>query len=479
VVAVTAYVLIFATCSRLLNPDRFVEALPAGGLWNVILLLTATLAWAASASRRQQPTISLILTALLVWWTSLMIPSAVGTYSTPAVLMPLQPVWWTWTFQLQFGLAALLLIAALLQEAHYRTRRGRAWPDRLDELRKPYSPWPTYIQTESVVAAAVLVLGVFQIVRRGPPSWELAIASSAAALVAGITCLFMTYRRWSANTAGLGMALLTLAAVALACALPPLFGLLPAALTYASRLPILYNAILYAMALMIALWSWLGRFWEQQLLDGAAWTTAGRMIPYTQRTAYLLTALAALIAFHMALWPRLVSSIVEDDTPGRLAAGIPAILLLAWITARNARRTDSNAAAALGVAFLIAGLLFVFVRMPAPALRGWITQHVAVVFSALALPILTAAEILPKTRWRCFSMPLWWMALLLLPAGALTELLPHQRLPADWVRPVTFAILGVLYLFAGSREHRRAMLILGVVLWLAALTTSYRSYSLP
>jgi hypothetical protein len=478
VVAVTAYVLIFATCSRLLNPDRFVETLPAGGLWNVILLLTATLSWAASASRRQQPTISLILTALLVWWTSLMIPSAVGTYqSTPAVLMPLQPVWWNWTFQMQFGLAAVLLIAAVLQEANYRMPRSRAWPDRLEDLRKPYSRWPAYTQTESVVAAAILLLGVFQIVRRGPPSWELAIANSAVSLVAGVACLFMTYRRWSANTAALGMALLTLAAVTLACALAPLLGSPPPAAAYAARLPVVYNAILFALAAMIALWSWLGRFWEQQLLNGVAWTTTGRMIPYTHRTAYLLTALGVLVAFHMALWPRLVSSIVEDDSPGRLVAGISAILFLALITARNARQTDSAATATLGAAFLIAALLFVFIRLPAPVLRGWITQHVAVVFSGLALPVLIAAEILQKTRWRCFSMPLWWMALLLLPVGALTKLLSSQRLPADWVRPVTFAILGTLYLFAGSREHRRAMLVLGAVLWLVALTTLYRFYS--
>jgi hypothetical protein len=465
VVVVTAYVLIYATSWRLLDPDRISERLPAAGLWNIIGLLTATLFWAATVARRQQPVVSLILAALLAWWTSLMIPSAVGTYeSTSKVLLPFQPEWWTWTFQMQFGLTALLLIAAVLQERRYRSRRRRAWPDRLDDLLEPYSRWPAFTQTEAVIAAVILVLGVFQVVRSGPPSWQLAIASCVISLVAGITCLFMTYRRWSVNTAGLGMALLTLSAVALACAVTSMYGAAAGWTAYAARLPVVYNAILFAMAVMIALWSWLARFWDQQLLDGVPWTTAGRMIPHALRAAYLLTALAVLVAYQMVLWPRRGSFIVEDNTPGRLVAGLLALFLLALITARNARRSDSSAVATLGVTFVIAAVIFVFLRMPASAFHGWLRQYDAVVFSSAAVPILLAADWLPRTRWRCFSLPLWWLALLVLPGGALLELHSSRRLPADWVQPLTFAVLGSLYILAGLREHRRAILVLGGVL---------------
>ena len=483
VAVLTAYILIPAMESRLLNPDQIVERLPAAGMWNIIALLTAMLFWSVAVTRPQQPTLLLILAALLAWWTSLMIPSAVGSYlSRPSVMLPMQPVWWVWTFQMQFGFAVLLFIAAVLQESHYRMRRGRAWPDRLDELLKPYSQWPAYTQIESVIAAAILVLGVFHIVRPGPPSWQLAIANGAVSSVASATCLFMTYRRWSTNTAGLGIALSALAAVALACAVVPIFTTSDDSAEYATRLPVVYNAVLLAMAVMIALWSWLSRFWEQQLLGGAAWTTTGRMIPYAQRAAYLLTALAVLAAFQMALWPKRVLSSVEDNSPGRLVAGILVLLLLAVITARNARRTNSRAAATLGIAFLVAAVFFVFIRLPTEdyhsmsALRGWISQHVAVIFSAIALPLLIIAERLPKTRWRCFSLPLWCLALLVLPATALAELLVSQRLPADWVQPAVLAVLGVLGLVAGRRRHRRAILVPGGVLLVLAAWSWYRAH---
>jgi hypothetical protein len=484
VVVLTICVLIFATCSRLLNPDRMIERLTPAGLWNIILLLTATLFWAAAAARLQQPVLSLILSALLVWWTSLMIPSAVGTYlSAPGVFLPLQPVWWTWTFQLQFGAAALLLIAAVFQELGYRSRRNRAWPDRLDNLLEPYSRWPAYTHTECVIAAVVLILGVYHIVRPGPPSAPLSIANCAVAWVAGITCLFMTYRRWSANSAGLGMALLTLAAVAMACSGVLVLSGGNGPGTYATRLPIVFNAVLFAMTLMIALWRWLSRFWEQQLLDGLPWTTSGRMIPYAQRAAYLSTALAVLVAYQMALWPWRVASSVEDNSLDRFIWGLLALALLTFVTVRGARRAQSSASAALGVAVMIAAAIFVFVRLPAEeyhaasVLRGWLTQYDAVVLGTVALPVLMIAEVLPKTKWRNFAQPLWWLALLLLPAIALLELTGPRRLPADWVRPATLAILGVLYLLAGRREHRRAMLALGAVLLLASATTLYRSYA--
>ncbi len=74
------------------------------------------------------------------------------------------------------------------------------------------------------------------------------------------------------------------------------------------------------------------------------------------------------------------------------------------------------------------------------------------------------------------SVPLWLLALLILPLRVLLQLLPTTRLPAEWIRPMALAILGALYSFAGSRENRRAILLLGVVLLLAALTTLYDSY---
>lgn len=479
------FVLVFATWSRLLDPDSLIEKLTSEGAIDLLAIVVAALFWVAAVARPQQPAMLLTLLAVLAWWSSLMIPSGVGslelanrsTSDGNGGLLAFQSAWWTWTFQMQFGLAVLLVGAAVLQDLRFRARRRRAWPDRLDDLLEPYSRWPAYIRVEAVIAAVILILGVYQIVRPYPTAWQLSLANFLVALAAGLTCLFMSYRRWSGNTAGLGIALMTLAAVALADLIAAAFMPPDSADDYTRRIPILDNAVLFALAAAIPYWSWLARFWDQQLLNGRPWTTAGRMIPFAGRAAFLLAALAVLVAFRMALWPRQIQANVEDASWGRLSAGLAAIAVLAAITAAKARRHDSTSEATLSVAFLIAAAVFAFIRMP-PAQRqtwGWLIQYETILLSATCLPLLLIADALGKTRWRSFSLPLWLLALLVLPMRAIILVLPSMRLPAAWVRPVTLAFLGVAF-FAGGSRSRRAFLVLGGVLMLVAAWTFYRSY---
>ncbi|MCG8407207.1 MAG: hypothetical protein MI923_18570 [Phycisphaerales bacterium] len=479
--AIIVYVLVLATGFRFTAQDSQTSAtLTSEGVVTLGSLIAAiALFWINSRDRtdrnRQQPTVMLVLIVLLIWWTSLMLPGAsVSGQISKLRRLPFQPSWWTWTFQFQTSLALLLAAAAVLQDWRYRSRRKRAWPDRLDDLLQPYAQWPGYIQTEAVIASIVLILGVYQVMQAGQHRWQPQIANMLTSLTAGITCLYMTYRRWSANTAGLGMALTTLAIVALACAFAALFQPANESIEYASRLPVRLNAILLALWVMISIWFWLTRFWDQQLLDGTAWTTTGKMIPYAQRTGFLLTAIAVLVAFQMALWPARAMSTIEDNNTARLVLGSVAILLLLLMSVRNARRIDSTPLAGLAVAFLIAEIAFLFVRVPHSSSRGWLIQYNPAVLSIVALPTLALAESLQKTTWRPFAAPLWFLALLILPAWALLQLLPPARPPAEWVRPTTFAILGLVYVMAGLREHRRALLVLGAVLLLATLTDLYR-----
>ncbi|MFQ5411274.1 MAG: hypothetical protein ACE5EC_03220 [Phycisphaerae bacterium] len=496
-VTIVGYVLVRATWPRVANATTSFEPLRSEGLLVIACLLSALLFWSGPSRRSQQPTLLLALSGVLIWWTSLMIPSAsLLDWIPEAGRLPFQPGWWTWTVQLQIGLTAVLVIAALLQEQIHRRRRACAWPDRMDDLILPYSRWPGYIQTESLIAGLILLSGVYQIVRAGRSGWELSAANCLTSLAAGITCLFMTYRRWSANTAGLGMALLTLGFVGLACMGVGWFDPFPPTMEYARRMPILFNAILIALWCMIALWSWLSRFWDQQLLNAApagdrqdaprrvdaalgettsAWTTAGRMIPFAQRTGFLLTAIAVLIAWQVTLWPYLVPA-EEDNSLYRTIGGGGAMLLLALQSLREGRRRDSTTVATFAVALFLAATVYVFLRLPASHVRGWLIQYDAVVLATLALPVLLLAEALPNGRWRAFATPLWFLALLVLPLRALLELLPPVRLPEAWVSPATLAILGALYSFAGSREHRRAFLVLGGVLLLASLAGLYRLY---
>lgn len=467
--SLVVYVLVYAMWNRVLEPDAPIEVLRPTGLLAIGGILAGLGLRSSAAPRPRQPSAWLVVLSLLVWWTSLMIPSASLSNEIPIVgRLPLQPGWWTWTFQMQAGLSLVIVLAAMVQELRYRARRRNAWPDRLDDLTRPYSTWPGYTQTEAVLAGMVLLLGAYQLVRAGRGGWQLPVANGTAAAMAGIACLFMTYRRWSANTAGLGMALVTLASVAGACALAVPFCSADPSFEYAERMPTLYTAILLALWVMMGLWHWLSRVWEQQLLDGQPWTTAGWMIPYAVRTAEFLAVIGVLVAFRMTLWPTLGISPNEDDSLARILVGGLAILLPGIQHMREGRRRNSTVLATFGVAFLLAAVLFVFIRLPASS-QGWVVQYDAVVFSAAAVPVLIVAERLLNTPWRAFSPPLWFCALLIFPLAAMRELLSAQRLPAAWVQPAALAILGLLYCLAGTREHRRAFLVLGAVFLLASI----------
>lgn len=474
----TVNTLVMLTLARVLNPSSHFVGMPTGmEWWDLAAMLMAALFWMVAGPRPQQPAVVLALLALLIWWSGLMIPPVRGGETASGwEWIALRPHWWNWEFQLQAGLTVLLVGAAVVQDLGYRNRRKRAWPDRLEDLIAPYGRWPMFIQIESIIAGAVLILGVYQIVSREPMGWPLAFAGFATALAAGVTALFMTYRRWSANTASLGIALLTLSGVLAACGLAALLGAVDRGETYADRIPVLFNAVLFALALAFVWWRWMARVWDQQLLDGVSWTTAGHLIPLARRASFIIAALAMLAAFQMALWPELVAASGDDNTRGRIFSGAAAIGLLTWITAREAVRTNSISKAALSIALAAACICFIFVRLPTSPMRGWLIQYRAVVLAFLSLPILVMAEFLPRTRWRSFAPPLWTMALLILPAAAMLILLRPTALPTEWVRPLTLAILGALYSFAGSREHRRALLVLGIVLLVAAATGVYNSY---
>lgn len=468
-------IMALAAVSRL-DPNEAARLLAWDGAWNFVALLIAAALWRFSGHHPQQPAILLILVAMLAVWTGLMLPSGSGSSAVVFGQGLELPRWWTWTMHVEVALALILVLAAWTQEWRYRARRRGAWPENLDDLLRPYSRWPAYIQAEAVMAAAVLILGVYHIVRPVPTDWQVGAINLVVTASAGLTCLFVSYRRWSGNTAGLGISLLTLAFSVLACMAARLFSDAMATGEYAVRVPLLDNAVLYGLALMIALWSWLAKVWEQQLLNGIAWTTTGRMIPHALRASFLLSAIAALVAFHMALWPEFVTSNAPDDSLSRLIAGVPAMVLLAFGAAKRARRFDSSADATLCMAFVLALLCFVTLRLPASAARGWLVQYEAIVLAVLCIPLLLLAERFQKTVWRSFTMPLWLLALFILPTRALVDLLPSNRLPADWVRPGALAVLGALYLLAGRREHRRAILVLGVVLVIAAATTFVRVY---
>jgi hypothetical protein len=462
-----SFMLSFSLLNRLFTPDGDLYRLPLAGAVGLLAIIAAAILWGRSTKDPHRPVVVLLLVIFLAAWWSLAAPPAFVGRAPPTRLFS---DWWPWVAHLQASLALIVLGGVAMAERSFAARRAAAWPHRLERLIAPQPLWPGYHQALSVVAAAVLLLGTIQIVRGLPPSRMLCFTSVLSAALASAACFYASYSRWSPNLFGLGAALATLAA-ATAAALPLSH---PPPFDFADRTPVVLNAVLYGLAFMTFIWFWLARFWDQQLLDGRPWTTAGRGIPYVWRTGFLVAALAVMIAFQMALWPRWPHVYAPDDATSRWAWGLSAILMLMIVIGREALRSQSTTVATLSVLAGGAAALFAVVRWADLDSRGWIVQHLPVVAALVALPVLGLAERLPRTTARPFAWPLWCVALLVLPACAMLLIAGSIRWPAEWVRPLTLAIIGALYGIAGSRESRRPFLILAAALIAAALFFLWR-----
>ena len=467
---VLIYALVFAAWGRVTAHDGRFPVLRAAGLSDLAALgLAAGLARFAR-KRSEQPTILLAVGLAGAAWAGL------SEWTAPTAGLESRPIIWHWTLWIEVGLAAVLAGATYLRESFYRRRRAAAWPDRLDDLLAQYPRWPGYHPLYCIGAGGVLTLGVYQIVRPDAALGWVGLIGVVSLGAVALAVYFTTYRQWSPTLAELAMGLTTAAIVRLAAAVCAVGFSGATAVEYVERMPVVFNAVLFALAIAAALWYWFTRFWDQQLLDGAAWTTTGRMIPHARRVGFIVLALAVLTAFQMALWPLRVPSESGDAGIGRMIAGVLGILLVAQAGAAQARRVDSPTAATLAVAALVAAATHVIFRAPPSVARGWLFQYDMIALALVCLPILAAAEAAPKTRWRSFAMPLWFLALLILPARALLDLALTHRLPADWVRPMTLAILGGVFALAGTREGRRVFQVLGGVLLVAALVALYHTF---
>lgn len=462
-VVLLAYPLTYASLQRLFGEAATINRVATHGAIALAALLLAALLWRRAARDEHQPAAILLLAAVLVAWCGLLIPAPSAAYgaNSPAS-WSVSMEWWSWIAHLQASHALLVFAGFLWFRNEIRRRAESAWPDRLEQLLDLVPRWAGYFQAVAVLAAIVLLLSVYQLVRGGPPSWLLLLVGVVATFLAGAACFFLATSAWSANLFGLGAALITSAVGTL----PLMF--VPASGTLSSRTPIVLNAALFGLVFMTFLWFWLHRFWRQQLLDGQPWTTAGRAIPYVWRTGFLVAGLSILVMFQMSVWPAQLHVVAPDDSVWRWTFGLAAIFLYCLVTASESIRHDSPPVAAMSLAGVAAAGLFSYARWDDPLHRGWILQYLPLVLSILALPVFALSESVRGSRARSFASPLWAVAVVGFPAAALLGVLPTARLPAEWVRPLTLTAVGALFALAARREGRRAFYGLSAVLMLAA-----------
>jgi hypothetical protein len=254
------------------------------------------------------------------------------------------------------GVAFLSLMLVVCDGWVRRRHRMRVWvaaPERL--LEQPsLAGWLIW------VATPIALFAVGSAVSRGH--------SAAAPFTAWLAALSLLGAGHLSGLAPLGAAGLLLASLGLAAVPRAWFGVQDGSA---------------AIGLSIAaLWLlWLAHFWVQQLADGKAWTTTGRLIPAARASAVLLAAGMLILAVKY----RLTDEAPPQGSQGSIAFGYGLQLLLVLAFWRRAILDDS-------VACAIGGSL----AITSVALAGWVTGADTPLF----LLALIAAAAVFLSAWR-------------------------------------------------------------------------------
>jgi hypothetical protein len=319
-----------------------------------LLLLSTTVAWVNTRDRRSPAALFILATMMICWsWTSV----PVFTRGTDGMIqrtpMPL-------------GLAASLS-GALLAASALRTSAREIAPlapvkprDRESDHVLREIGWPGFRPFCGVTALLILVLAAYVLVvpiRLGGSGYGLSMLANALSTGVAALGLYLLLRgRWNANLAGMAMGLTSLALCSLAAAFVP-----SGIATHDERYPMLFSAIVFALAGAIGLWS----FCATRVLAKHAremdmrWTTAGTL----NRFSVIMAGLALLISTMMAVWPRLPGITTMDDSFGRMIAGTASNLFLLLVLLRCSRGPLRPAFSILALLSALSTAGFVLIRM--------------------------------------------------------------------------------------------------------------------
>jgi hypothetical protein len=281
----------------------------------------------------------------------------------PASTQPATPLlpWWTSGMLIAAVLAVTLCAVAIARGVANRRlfwTRLRNDPARLMDAIPLPPMLPTIGGTMGVVVALLSFAGLIAPVELPVGGYRSAgLIQAAVAAMAGAALFGMLWERWNRGLADIGMALVTVAVCAVATVFIPAE---PTALE--DRFPLIFSTLIIALAVMAWLWTWLSKVWKDQLDQGRAWTTTGHLVAPAVDFSVQVAAIALIIAFALAAWPKLRGISIADDSFARVGFGLAAQLLLLLVLlwcGRQTQRTRFTQAAILGVVNL---LIYIGVR---------------------------------------------------------------------------------------------------------------------
>jgi len=259
------------------------------------------------------------------------------------------------------ALAAVLCVAVVVEGTARSVRLARGLRKDPSLLLEPPPETPLLQSAGGVIGAALVLLAVLGLavpVELRPGGYRgAALGHASFALAGGASLLVLVWRRWSRVRAELAMGLITLAACLLAVAFVP-----GAPQELQKRYPMIFNAMLIALAVMAWLWGWLSGVWRQQLDEERAWTTTGHMVGPAADFAFQAAGLGLIVALLMAAWPRMGAIGAGDDSLGRMLFGIGGHLLLILALLAGGRRTGRTRFGRTAAVAVLSLLIFICIR---------------------------------------------------------------------------------------------------------------------
>jgi hypothetical protein len=229
------------------------------------------------------------------WWGLMLPPSSELTASR-------WPIWLTWLAWIQTTWSWSLLGAMLLWVWRGWQVQERAWPGDLGSLVRVAKPWPGLEPTATALGLVLVPLGLWLVFSTGPDGYKVARLTTWNMAAAALALSVLIGWHWSRTVAELSLALWTLSLAGLAATTAQQVISPRASI---EQLPAVHTGVVAGLAGASLLWFWLARLWRQQLRDGRAWTTTGRMIPLAERVGFMAASLAVLVGAKLAMWPRM------------------------------------------------------------------------------------------------------------------------------------------------------------------------------
>jgi hypothetical protein len=277
-------------------------------------------------------------------------------------------------------ISSMSFIFAFIPIWRYKWRWFHAWPAELEILTQPHRPSNGIISSMTALSLVVFFLCLCDLSR-----WSTAISS----FLFGISLLAVVAYEYRSETGLAGLMLLTLGLVS---------GFLTITGAGNESAPTVVNLVLIPLSILSLFWIWLGKVWQQQIIEGEPLSTSARLVPLTRHVGVMLLGFSTLLGVKLSLWPIMPAVSGYDNHVGRFVLMSVAFLILLACNIGIARRMKLTIFLFLAAFNLFAMMMAIVTRLPGFFHRVFLPNWKLAVCGYIAATVLVAMIVRRKNE---------------------------------------------------------------------------------